>query len=718
MRSILRPLGFFTLLVCLAVRIGFTQPRWTLQHPLPTPMALNDVCFIDKWTGVAVGEAGTIIRTTDGGTTWDQPASGTLQNLNRIVFSGTLRATIVGDGGTVLHTTNAGTTWLPQVSGPESYLYAVCSMNASNIIVAGYDAVGSKGSIYRTTDGGATWERRTSGTTAALRGVTFFDDSIGLAVGGLGIVLRTSDGGASWTRQQIGGGSPELYDVCAINGSSAIAVGAAIFRTDDRGITWIWKTDITSDCPTRVSFINPDTGIAVAGNDLLRTFNGGNTWSRLSLGTTRWYGGLSFIDERNIAVVGENGVMIRSTDGGTTWESQNDGATAPLYGVSFSDAATGTAVGAEGSILRTTNAGITWVVQRSATNQSLNAIACPDALDGTAVGTDGAGRALILRTTNGGTTWTERLFNVPDTFNAVCFTDATTGTVVGTGGTILRTTDGGTSWLNQTSGSGARLYGVSFYDALRGLAVGDSGVVLRTTDGGLHWARQPSGTKYGLGCVVFLDSSIALAARDVDSLFRTTDGGSTWKGSRPFSGLRHFTGICAARRLAAYAVGWMGKIHSGGAFVLRTTDGGESWSEVYTLPPDLRLYDVSFTDRNNGTVVGARGIILRTTNGGATWVEHEKTATPPLSSSCTLLQNFPNPFNPSSDIRYQISEFSNVFLSVYDLLGREVAVLVNEKKNPGTYTVTWNAAGMASGVYICRMVTGTSMQSRKMLLVK
>jgi chitinase len=91
---------------------------------------------------------------------------------------------------------------------------------------------------------------------------------------------------------------------------------------------------------------------------------------------------------------------------------------------------------------------------------------------------------------------------------------------------------------------------------------------------------------------------------------------------------------------------------------------------------------------------------------------------PSLPSSMELLQNYPNPFNPNSDIKYLISEFRYVTIAVYDLLGREVAVLVNEMKNPGTYTVTWNASGMASGVYICRMVTGTSMQSRKMLLVR
>ncbi len=72
-------------------------------------------------------------------------------------------------------------------------------------------------------------------------------------------------------------------------------------------------------------------------------------------------------------------------------------------------------------------------------------------------------------------------------------------------------------------------------------------------------------------------------------------------------------------------------------------------------------------------------------------------------SSFALLQNYPNPFNPSSDIRYQISEFSIVRLAVYDILGREVAVLVNEKKAPGAYQVRFDASSLSSGVYFYRL---------------
>jgi hypothetical protein len=89
-----------------------------------------------------------------------------------------------------------------------------------------------------------------------------------------------------------------------------------------------------------------------------------------------------------------------------------------------------------------------------------------------------------------------------------------------------------------------------------------------------------------------------------------------------------------------------------------------------------------------------------------------------IPSEFGLSQNYPNPFNPNADIRYQISEFRIVRLAVYDVLGHEVAVLVNEPKMPGTYQVRFDASGLASGVYFCRMNAGSFVATKAMVLVR
>jgi hypothetical protein len=83
-----------------------------------------------------------------------------------------------------------------------------------------------------------------------------------------------------------------------------------------------------------------------------------------------------------------------------------------------------------------------------------------------------------------------------------------------------------------------------------------------------------------------------------------------------------------------------------------------------------------------------------------------------------LTQNYPNPFNPVTTIQYQLSEHCFVSLKIYDLLGKEVAVLVHEKKTPGVYTAVWNGADLASGIYFYRLQAGDYRETRKLVLQK
>jgi hypothetical protein len=85
-----------------------------------------------------------------------------------------------------------------------------------------------------------------------------------------------------------------------------------------------------------------------------------------------------------------------------------------------------------------------------------------------------------------------------------------------------------------------------------------------------------------------------------------------------------------------------------------------------------------------------------------------------------LQQNYPNPFNPETRITFMIGEgvARHVRLAIYDVFGREVTVLVDERKEPGRYAVKWNAAGMASGVYFYRLQSGNFTDTKRLVLVR
>ncbi len=128
------------------------------------------------------------------------------------------------------------------------------------------------------------------------------------------------------------------------------------------------------------------------------------------------------------------------------------------------------------------------------------------------------------------------------------------------------------------------------------------------------------------------------------------------------------------------------------------------------------LYGVSFTDAFTGTAVGANGTILRTTTGGVVGVGEDDRGVIPGEFS--LSQNYPNPFNPMTTITFSVGTDSYTSLRVYDHRGREVATLVNEVKQPGQHSVTWDARGMATGVYLCSLQSGNLVQTRKLLLLR
>ena len=102
-------------------------------------------------------------------------------------------------------------------------------------------------------------------------------------------------------------------------------------------------------------------------------------------------------------------------------------------------------------------------------------------------------------------------------------------------------------------------------------------------------------------------------------------------------------------------------------------------------------------------------------NSGTSRVEQ---LSPTAPKTFLLEQNYPNPFNPSTTIRYQLPVASEVKLEVYDVLGKKIATLVNERQSAGSYQVVWNASGLSSGTYFYRLQAGTFTQTKKMILVK
>ncbi|HVO72607.1 MAG TPA: T9SS type A sorting domain-containing protein, partial [Ignavibacteriaceae bacterium] len=117
-----------------------------------------------------------------------------------------------------------------------------------------------------------------------------------------------------------------------------------------------------------------------------------------------------------------------------------------------------------------------------------------------------------------------------------------------------------------------------------------------------------------------------------------------------------------------------------------------------------------------GWAVGSAGTILKTTNSGSTFIRDEDKLIKP--QAFLLNQNFPNPFNPSTKINYSVPHTTFITLKIFDILGREVAALINEEKPAGSYEIEFDGANLSSGVYFYQLQAGDFVETKKMVLLR
>ena len=153
-----------------------------------------------------------------------------------------------------------------------------------------------------------------------------------------------------------------------------------------------------------------------------------------------------------------------------------------------------------------------------------------------------------------------------------------------------------------------------------------------------------------------------------------------------------------------------------------TTEPGTAEIANYGTASKADPANLAIVTLRQGTTGAAPALVIDGIRIDTTWpvavltgVGNAPVATP---RAFALENNYPNPFNPTTTFQFSIPNSQLATLKVYDLLGREVAVLVNEEKPPGTYTVTWNAKGMASGVYFYQLRAGGQVMTKKMILIR
>lgn len=255
------------------------------------------------------------------------------------------------------------------------------------------------------------------------------------------------------------------------------ASGGRILKTTNGGITWTLQNSGNVNNLYAIYFTGMDTGYAVGDSGtILATKDGGSNWTAISSGTTERLNDIHVMGGTGYAV-GDNGVILKVN--GFTVTSSNSGTSSNLQAVRMMNTTTAVVVGGgllNSVILATYNSGNVWVPISSGSVNQLNDIYFINDSTGYVVGNNGT----ILRTTNYGANWSSMTTGTTSNLNALYFINDTTGYVAGASGTVLKTQNG-TSWTRMTNvGTTANLNDITFSDEYTGYAGGNNGTVIKT----------------------------------------------------------------------------------------------------------------------------------------------------------------------------------------------------------------------------------------------
>ena len=327
----------------------------------------------------------------------------------------------------------------------------------------------------------------------------------------------------------------------------------------------------------------------------------------------------------------------------------------------------------------------------------------------------------------------------------------------------LLSTDAGGTWSTPFIG---RFYSTAVFEfdpvepSTVYLGVGPNRL-FRSSDTGRHWDTLSHVNGYLNTISIARENNQVLYAGYVAGVSKSTDRGATWMnlnlGFQPPDGI--FVAVDPRDADIVYAGVWNNGAGPGGMY--KSTDGGSVWNEINNGigTGDRCIQKVAVNPKSPDEVLvgldGSSHAILRTSNGGVNWSDFSSgtnspnfindivfdtlnnriyaavnsglyihdgiTSTPPQGGPAfhfDLFQNYPNPFNPRTTINYQLPTQGHVKLKLYDVLGREIATLVDRVEEPGYKSVRFDAGTLSSGMYFYRLQTGTFAQTRKLLVVK
>ncbi|GAB4369267.1 MAG: hypothetical protein Kow0042_10910 [Calditrichia bacterium] len=725
-------------------------------------------------------------RSADGGNTWDgisgfarnQRITGFFKTAGGVIYAGGMDRT--AEVVRLYRSSDHGLNWvefsqIPTVvfTAPDPRVPRVVVNSQNHIFISGSQGGASNMShLVRSTDDGANW---TSVMTSGKIGGTLLisdvainsSDHLFVAVpDGADGLYRSLDNGETWTKMFDSEVSRVVVDandhIYIISGNSA----DQIQRSTDNGENW---TDISpTGLPKPISLLTgllvDDAGQifagmalswtdgAVGGEGIVRSLDGGISWDVLQNGlpaarhiilnragvqailrhsSGKLFCGLNASAAELTTAQGMGGIYA-STDNGDNWGEVNTGVQAVPFHLIEAHSSGGVFAAPFYGLLYSNDGGNSWTERSPLIISGFPFHIASLTIDPQSGDVLAGGHNILYRSTDLGLTWGE-IGNgqIPGEIYGIALNSSGHLFVARSGG-ISRSTDGGGSW-QFLLGGGGRDIEVAANDIV--YAATASNGLLRSTNNGDDWTQMSNGLPSLVNQVTSAPDNAVYAGER--GIWRSTDNGDTWiridRNGIPQGSL----GVLSPELYAletnsqghvfasVYYSDTLDVAHFG---VFRSTDAGESWMLHSTGIRGTYTYgsDLSF-DSDGFAYLAATNGVYRSNQSTTALSEYPS----PQPVEFGLAQNYPNPFNPITHVEFRLSVSARVKVQVFDIQGKAVKVLVDERRSAGTHSLQWDGTNevgqaVASGVYVYRLRIspvqsshkGGVVLSRKMILIR
>jgi photosystem II stability/assembly factor-like uncharacterized protein len=598
---------------------------WFWGDPQPQGNALHGIDFAGS-RGYAAGDFGTLLRTDNGGATWEGLPTGITAPLVtvRVVNASTV---VIGGDCALRRSDDGGQTFsrLPWTSSDQNCPSSIASFYFPSASV-GY-VMTQDGSILRTNDGGATFARKTSipGTDSAggsrvPTDIFFTGDNNGVVTtsgDGPGKIFRTIDGGNSWQEVESAPDGPggainglNGLDFAGVTGY-AVGSGKTLLRSVNSGATWTPRPlDGVSGLPglESIGCAAPAKCLITesGGGQLIRTIDSGAHGSAVSPSTQKIFAA-GFASPTRAVAVGDNGATVVSNNAGASWAPVGGGIPGSDFNhLRATNSQLAEAGGDNGTVARTVDGGANWFTVGVPTPSSIRDASFPSQGTGYALDTSGG----VFKTVNGGTTWSILDTGASGNPRALLAVDANRLLLIGPNGLKL-SKDGGNSFKNVKS-KAVRGKSIDDVDVASGALVAFGRKTLALSkDKGKTWEKLKRPKDQTLADVDFAGASKGYALTETGSLYKTSNGGDKWKVVKAI-GTNDGSEISFSSAGKGYvSLSEFG--HQDFGYVLRTKNGGKTWQPQLIAPDGVEVLDAKATGY---ALMPSEGGFFATTTGG------------------------------------------------------------------------------------------------------